>query len=79
MGSAALHDISHVTNWFSRPLIVIGYAEISIVKIVIIILSVSLIVSAAKFLKRMLVGRLLVNSVHDQGTRGRPLAPFCNT
>jgi len=44
MGSAALHDISHVTNWFSRPLIVIGYAEISIVKIVIIILSVSLIV-----------------------------------
>jgi len=69
MEAAALHDISHVTDWFAKPLIVIGHAEISIVKIVTIIVSVALIVSAAKFLKRMLVGRLLTSSVHDQGTR----------
>lgn len=42
----------------------IGHAEISILKIATIILSVALIVAAAKFLKRM-----LVCSVHDPGTR----------
>ncbi|MGC8773980.1 MAG: mechanosensitive ion channel family protein [Chlorobaculum sp.] len=69
MESTSLRDISHVTDWLVRPLVVIGHAEISIVKIATIILSVALIVAAAKFLKRMLVGRLLVSSVHDTGTR----------
>lgn len=69
MESTALHQIIAIFNWLSRPLIVIGKAEISIVKIATIILSVAVIISLAKFLKRLLVGKLLVSSVHDQGTR----------
>ncbi|HHE07347.1 MAG TPA: mechanosensitive ion channel [Chlorobaculum parvum] len=69
MESTALHQITAIFNWFSHPLIVIGKAEISIIKIATIILSVAAIISLAKFLKRLLVGKLLVSSVHDKGTR----------
>ena len=69
MESTALHQITAIFTWLSRPLIVIGKSEISIFKIATIILSVAVIVASAKFLKRLLVGKLLVSSVHDQGTR----------
>ncbi|RXK82311.1 mechanosensitive ion channel [Chlorobaculum sp. 24CR] len=69
MEPTAYRDISHVTDWLVRPMIVIGHTEISIAKIATILLLVTVIVSAAKFLKRVLVGRLLVSSVHDEGTR----------
>ncbi|MBN1929679.1 MAG: mechanosensitive ion channel [Chlorobiaceae bacterium] len=69
MDATTLHDLLVFLDWLVRPMIVIGKAEISIVKIAAIILSVALLVSGAKFLKRLLVGKLLVSSVHDQGTR----------
>lgn len=69
MESTNLHELTSVFDWLVRPLFAIGKSEISIFKIATIILSVAVIVASAKFLKRLLVGKLLVSSVHDKGTR----------
>jgi len=53
----------------TAPVISIGQAEVSFWKILTIAVSVTLIVTGAKFLKKLLAGRLLVNTVHDEGTR----------
>ncbi len=62
-------ELLHLWSALTTPILTIGQAEVSFWKIVTIILSVGLIITAAKFLKRLLAARLLVHTVPDEGTR----------
>ncbi|RNA65428.1 mechanosensitive ion channel family protein [Prosthecochloris sp. ZM_2] len=53
----------------TRPLISIGQADVSFWKLLTIVVTVSIIVISARFLKKLIAGRLLVTTVHDEGTR----------
>nr|WP_157858201.1 mechanosensitive ion channel domain-containing protein [Pelodictyon luteolum] len=60
---------SHVEAFLGRPLLAIGRSEVSLLKIITILIALALIVMAARYLKRLLVQRLLVEKVHDEGAR----------
>lgn len=61
--------IADIWNIFKTPLLSIGQAELSFWKILTIIITIAIIVGVAKFLKRLVTGRLLEQTVHDEGTR----------
>ncbi len=62
-------ELLHIWTILTTPVIAIGQAEVSFWKILTIIVSIGLVVAAAKFLKRLIAGKLLVHTVHDEGTR----------
>ncbi|MCW8796730.1 MAG: mechanosensitive ion channel [Chlorobium sp.] len=62
-------QITRVWNILSTPLVSIGQSELSFWKILAIIITLAVIVGGAKFLKRLVTGKLLEQTVHDEGTR----------
>ncbi len=62
-------QITHIWNILTAPLLSIGQAELSFWKILTIIITIAIIAGVARFLKRLVSGKLLEQSVHDEGTR----------
>jgi small-conductance mechanosensitive channel len=62
----ALH---HAHGYIARPLLTIGQSPISLYTIISIVLAITVLYVAARFLKRFIVNRLLLDTVKDEGTR----------
>lgn len=67
--SPVIEHWERLRAYLAAPLFSAGGSEVSLLKVVSIVLAIALIVTGARFLKRLLVSRLLAERVHDEGAR----------